>query len=229
VNPVTLKQTQAFQKRLTSSLQQLLKRIGRIQIGTPRQFPDGWGRAAKGRTVLRIVEEAVVQNIKARHAELGLAHAEAAPGETELYDVKVRFEWSKVDLFLNLKTAARGRETKKGDVSKADGIIRFFQKDAERQLFIVTLVVRFSADMFIEIEKCLVIPITWLTDIYVNPRNNNLQCCQPKRLVDATKRTNAEFIAALRREIDAADSKSAERKIASQKPASKRSNAQKVR
>jgi hypothetical protein len=221
MNPVTLKQTEAFQKRLTSSLEKLLKRIGRIQIGTPQQFPDGWGRAAKGRTVWRIVEEAVVQNIKARRAELGLAHAEAAPGETELYDVKVRFEQSKVDLFLNLKTAASGRETKKGDVSKADGIIRFFDMDAGRQLFIVTLVVTFSADMFIEITKCLVVPITWLSDVYVNPRNNNLQCCQPKALANATKRTNAEFIAVLRHEMDAADVKRAKKAKGKRKAMSK--------
>lgn len=211
MNPVTLKQTRAFQGRLTTCLTKLLKRIGRVQIGTPQQFPEGWGRAAKGRTVWRIVEEAVVQNLKARRGELELDHTEAAAGETELYDVKLRFQKSKVELFLNLKTAAIGRETKKGDVSKADGIVRFFEKDAERQLFIVTLVVTFCSDMFIEIKRCRVVPITWLSDIYVNPRNNNLQCCQPKKLSDATKRTNAEFITALQREMEIADAKRAKK------------------
>jgi hypothetical protein len=207
MSQVNFKQTTAFQKRLASSLNKLLRRIRRIQIGTPKQFPDGWGRAAKGRTVWRIVEEAVVQNLKKHRASLGLAVAEVAPREVDIYDVKIRFKNSTIELFLNLKTYAAGLETKKGDISKAKRIIEFFDQDVARQLFIVRLVIRFSADMCIEIKECLVVPITWLPDIDVNYHNHNLQCRQPKTLGGVTRRTNSKFVAALQHAIRIADAK----------------------
>ena len=48
--------------------------------------------------------------------------------------------------------------------------------------------------MSIEIEKCIVFPIAWIPDVYINPSNNgNLQSSKYKNLEEATKRTPTEF------------------------------------
>lgn len=46
--------------KLQTSLTKLVGLIGKIQIGTKEQFPYGWGNAAKGRTVWRILEEVII-------------------------------------------------------------------------------------------------------------------------------------------------------------------------
>ena len=109
---------------------------------------------------------------------------------------------------MNFKAAVAGKETKKGDISKAEKLVQFFDGGASRQLFIVTFGIAFHTDMTIEIKDCLVTPIAWLPDIYVNPSNNgNLQCSQPKTLNGATKRTNANFLSTLKSAMATADKK----------------------
>ena len=46
-----------LRQQLEQSLNQLCTDIGPIKIGSPEQFPFGWRKAAKGRTVWRIVED----------------------------------------------------------------------------------------------------------------------------------------------------------------------------
>ncbi len=185
--------------RLRASLNKLCQKLGVIQIGTKKQFPDGWGKAAKGRTVWRIVEEAINQNLKKERKELGFDEVRPSDAEASIFDVEVAFTDDPRTLYLNFKAAVAGKESKKGDISKAGKLVKFFDGGVNRQLFIVTFGIAFHADMTIEIKDCLVTPITWLPDIYVNPSNNgNLQCSQPKTLDGATKRTNAKFLATLK-------------------------------
>lgn len=49
--------------------------------------------------------------------------------------------------------------------------------------------------MTITIEKAVVFPLAWISDIYVNPSNNgNLQSAYYKDLSYAIKRSNEEFL-----------------------------------
>jgi hypothetical protein len=49
-----------FRNELQKSFDQLVKSIGKVPIGKKRQFPFGWRKAKKGRTVWRILEELIV-------------------------------------------------------------------------------------------------------------------------------------------------------------------------
>ncbi len=205
---LSLDKVERYCVRLRAALNKLCRGLGPIRIGHKKQFPDGWGKAAKGRTVWRIVEEAINQNLKRKRRALGFAQVSPSKLEASIFDVEVRFAEDLHTLHLNFKAAVAGRETEKGDISKAEKLIGFFGGDATRQLFIVTFVIAFHDNMTIEMKKCLVTPIAWLPDIYVNPSNNgNLQCRQPKTLKSATRRTNAKFIKALRSEMENADAK----------------------
>ena len=54
----------------------------------------------------------------------------------------------------------------------------------------------------IELTKAVVMPVAWIPDIYVNPSNNgNLQSSYANDLDKAVRRTNAEFIVELNKEI----------------------------
>ena len=194
--------------RLQASLNKLCQKIGRIQIGTKNQFPDGWGKAAKGRTVWRIVEEAINQNLKKNGNDLGFSKVRPSTAEASIFDVEVALKNDARILYLNFKAAVAGKQTKKGDISKAESIVKFFDAGVNRQLFIVTFGIDFHANMAIEIKTCLVTPITWLPDIYVNPSNNgNLQCSQPSTLSGATKRKNPQFLATLKSAMKTAATK----------------------
>lgn len=88
---MSVQQTEALQIKLQASLDTLIGKIGRIQIGTKEQFPLGWRKAAKGRTVWRILEEVITQNLEKYYSELGITSITASDSEVTVYDFSTLF------------------------------------------------------------------------------------------------------------------------------------------
>lgn len=207
---ISIQDTEDLRCRLEQSLTSLISKIGPIKIGTKNQFPYGWRKAAKGRTVWRILEEAINQNLEASFQEYGMVSMESSESEVSVYDSHIRFHGSDADIYLNVKSAVAGGRTNKDDISKAIGLQQFFSENIERQLFICTFVINFRDDMSIELISCHVMPVSWLPDIYVNPSNNgNLQSSKYKDIDLATKRTNEQFFKELEAEMEVARQKRA--------------------
>ena len=197
---------------LESALQKLLADIGDVAIGAQAQFPFGWRKAAKGRTVWRLLEEVISQNLEAKHKALGFDFLAPAESEVDVFD----FEFSIDDSprhYVNIKSAVKGGRKNKDDLSKARLLEQFFQKDSSRVLLVATIQIEFLDTMALRLDKATVIPITWVPDIYVNPSNNgNLQSSKYKSLATATRRTGAEFLELLQQEIAVADAKRASKR-----------------
>lgn len=58
-------------KYLEDKLNVLIRNIGNIPIANTRIMPYGWRKAAKGRTVWRIVEEVISQGLESQANDLG--------------------------------------------------------------------------------------------------------------------------------------------------------------
>lgn len=188
-----VKEIDALRQKMQDSCDLLIKTIGPIPIGRKVQFPYGWRKAAKGRTVWRIVEEVITQNLEKHHKLFGIDEVHPSKSEVSVHDMECVYGDS--DLYINIKSAVEGGKHQKDDISKADGLNEFFEEDPERNFFVATFFIRFNPNMTIEITKAVVFPIVWIKDIYVNPSNNgNLQSAYYKNLDDAVKRTNAEFL-----------------------------------
>lgn len=188
--------TEAIDKNresLQKSFDLLIAKIGPIRIGSPKQFPFGWRKAAKGRTVWRIVEEIITQNLEKHHASLGILRVEPSESEVSVYDMACYYQHES-PLYINIKSAVVGGRRNKDDISKADGLVHFFS-NPNQLFFVATFFIRFNNDMTITIEKAVVFPLAWISDIYVNPSNNgNLQSAYYKDLSYAVKRSNEEFL-----------------------------------
>jgi hypothetical protein len=191
---MTIEQTEELRLRLQSSLDKLVTKIGKVQIGSKEQFPLGWRKAAKGRTVWRILEELITQNLEKYYIELGLISITASDSEVTCYDFSAVYENAPAPIYVNIKSALFGGKTQKDDISKGEGLLNFYNEDINKQFFVATFFIRFNEDMTIEIVKCTVFPIAWIPDVYVNPSNNgNLQSSKYKNLDEAVKRTPDEF------------------------------------
>lgn len=189
---------------LEINLQKFASEIGKVQIGNKTQFPYGWRNAAKGRTVWRILEEIVIQNLQFRASELGFDKVEFSTSEISVFDFRCKMTNSDVFVYVNIKSAVLGGKNNKDDLSKPQGLIEFFEENIEKNLFIATFFILFNEieDISIEISKVVVFPITWIDDMYVNPSNNgNLQSSTYKDIENAVRRTNQEFIDLLKVEI----------------------------
>lgn len=187
---------------LEAKLNSLVQTIGKIPIASNKIMPFGWRKAAKGRTVWRIIEEIISQNLEVRAAELGFKSAIPADSEVGVYDFQ--FQYPDGDLaFVNIKSAVYGGRKNKDDISKADGLKAFYKLYPDSNLYVATFVLEFNDDMTITIKNCLVMPVAWIPDIYINPSNNgNLQSSQYKNLENAVRRTNSEFVALLDAEYE---------------------------
>jgi hypothetical protein len=84
---ITIGQVEKWRKRLQSCFGELIHRIGSIQIGSRQQFPFGWRKAAKGRTVWRIIEELLSQNLERQSMRSGLT-VEASESEVSVWDTR---------------------------------------------------------------------------------------------------------------------------------------------
>lgn len=189
-------------KNLEDKLNKLIKNIGDIPIASKRIMPYGWRKAAKGRTVWRIVEEVISQGLEYQSTELGFDSVHAADSEVGVYDFKFRYDGNK-ESYVNIKSSVKGGRTNKDDISKAVGLIDFYNENPNANLYVATFVISFKDDMTIGLEKCIVFPTAWIPDVYVNPSNNgNLQSSKYKDLSGAVKRTPQEF---LKRLIEAND------------------------
>ena len=195
---ISTQQTEQYRQILQGSFDTLIQKIGGIQIGTPVQFPFGWRKAAKGRTVWRIIEEVISQNLEKYYEDLGFSNMNPSESEVSVYDAEIWLPSDRKPIYVNFKSAVADGRINKDDISKAEGLHQFFEEDVYKQLFIATFIIQFSKDMKIHFQRCIVMPIAWLPDIYVNPSNNgNLQSSKYKSLKTAVKRTSGEFVAEL--------------------------------
>jgi hypothetical protein len=193
---------------LEKCLKHLLVGIGEVQIGKAGQFPYGWRKAAKGRTVWRLLEEVISQNLEAQADRLGIRDFTPASSEVGVYDFSFRFDDSKT-IYVNIKSAVQGGRVNKDDISKADKLVAFFENTHEVTLFIATIEIRFLVDPIrLALTNCYVVPVAWLPDVYVNPSNNgNLQSSKYKDLASASRRRRSEFVAILRHQLEVARGK----------------------
>lgn len=171
-----IEETEKHRALLEEKLRILIKKIGEVPIGKPGQFPFGWRKAAKGRTVWRILEELISQNLEAHADSLELQDFCPADSEVGVYDFSFKFPDSQ-KIYVNIKSAVQGRGVSKDDISKADKLINFYKSTADLTLYIATIEIKFLSDpLRIELANCFVVPTAWLPDVYVNPSNNgNLQ------------------------------------------------------
>jgi hypothetical protein len=178
----------------------VLAEIGDIPIGTPGQFPYGWRKAAKGRTVWRLLEEAISQNLESRADSLEIYDFVPAVSEVGVFDFHFRFDGTDI-IYVNVKSAVAGGPQRKDDISKGDKLLDFYSLTSACTLFLVTIDIKFlSSPLRLSLSNCYVIPVSWLPDIHVNPRNRNLQSSKYKDFSAAVPRSQEEFIALLRAE-----------------------------
>ena len=203
-----IKDAEKHRAKLERLLRSLIQKIGEVQIGEAGQFPYGWRKAAKGRTVWRLLEELISQNLEAQAKSLGLHDFSPADSEVGVYDFSFKFKDSK-KIYVNIKSAVQGRRLSKDDISKADKLIAFYKATAELTLFIATVEIKFLTNpLRIELTDCYVVPTAWLPDVYVNPSNNaNLQSSKYKDLSSAVRRTRNEFITLLESQLALATEK----------------------
>ncbi len=200
--------TRKLRDRLEITLNKVVNSLGKIQIGSNDQFPYGWRKAGKGRTVWRILEEAIIQNLEARHKEFGFSELRPADSEVGVYDFSGKFNDIANPFYVNIKSAVIGAKSNKDDISKAEGLLKFFEEDTDKKLFIATFLIKFEDDMSVLVTEAKVMPTMWLPDIYVNPSNNgNLQSSKYKALDEAVERSNEQFILELKKEISVAKQK----------------------
>lgn len=192
-----INQVENERKNLENKLNMLIKNIGDIPIASPRIMPYGWRKAAKGRTVWRIVEEVISQGLESQAKKLGFDSVHAADSEVGVYDFRFCYDGNK-ESYVNIKSSVKGGRSNKDDISKAVGLIDFYKDNLNANLYIATFVISFKPNMTIGLEKCIVFPTAWIPDIYVNPSNNgNLQSSKYKDLETAIKRTPSEFLECL--------------------------------
>lgn len=204
-------QIEELRNGIQESFDLLIKKIGCVQIGTKEQFPFGWRKAAKGRTVWRILEELIIQTLEKYHSEFNLEYVKPSESEVSIFDFECKLKNNANPVYVNIKSAVKGGRINKDDISKAVGLKSFYDEDLNRNFFAATFFIEFNDDMSINVTNAVVFPLVWLPDIYVNPSNNgNLQSACFKDISKAVKRSNKDFYPLFLKAVDIAKQKKKE-------------------
>ena len=204
---MTIEEIKLERDILDKKIQELVKLIGPIPIGNSEILPYGWRKAAKGRTVWRIIEEVISQNLEKRSDDLGFDSVSPAESEVGVWDFKFVYDGEK-ESYVNIKSSVLNGRRNKDDISKALGLKQFYSEHPDANIYIATFVIDFKEDMTVEIVDSIVFPVAWIPDIYVNPSNNgNLQSAYYKNLDRAICRTNEEFLVEFQKELLNAEEK----------------------
>lgn len=205
---MTAEQIEILRGGLQESFDLLVNKINKIQIGSKEQFPFGWRKAAKGRTVWRILEEIITQNLEKNYTQFKLQSITPSTSEVSVFDFECKLIGNDTPIYINIKSAVLGGRKNKDDISKGIGLKEFYAADITKSFFVGTFFIKFNDDMTIEIDHATVFPIAWIKDIYVNPSNNgNLQSAYYKDIKDAVRRSNSEFHELFINALDFAQSK----------------------
>ncbi|MFH5880910.1 hypothetical protein [Liberiplasma polymorphum] len=192
--------------KLELGFQALADNLGDVPIASNILMPYGWRKAKKGRTVWRILEEIISQNLEKDAKKYGFHKVIPATSEVGVFDFIVYLD-EETKCYVNIKSSVKGGRTNKDDISKAPKLIEYYKNHVE-SLFVATFIIDFKKDMTIDVERAIVMPVSWIPDVYVNPSNNgNLQSSKYKNLDVAIKRTNSEFLQLLVQELIIADEK----------------------
>jgi len=140
--------------KLQTALNNLISIIGDIQISNIQQMPYGWRNSAKGRTVWRIIEEIISQNLEKYATELNFSSVKPSESEIGVYDFEFTVD-GKVS-YVNIKSSVLGGRENKDDISKADGLINFYKENINKNLYIAKFGIIFNNNMTISISECVV-------------------------------------------------------------------------
>ena len=203
-----IKEYEEISNLLQKTFEKLISNIQQISIGDRNIFSYWCRKSAKGRTVWRLIEEAIVQNLEYEPWKYNLKSVTPAESEVGIFDLALKYEGIDKKIYINIKSSVKNGRKNKDDISKAIGLIDFVTQHPDDFIFIITIEIDFSDSMNVLLTNAFIMPTPWLPDIYVNPSNNgNLQSSKYKDINLGIRRTNQEFLNELRIAKEVADQK----------------------
>lgn len=196
-NNAEIKQDFAAMNKIRTAIKEVLKKIGKIQILDECLAPEGLKPLA--RSVSWLVEQVVVQNLRKYKAEFGIEYVRDPPSNVSLYDCAIKFNDRAKIYYTNIKTSSVDAKKGKDDISKADKLIKLYEADSKYALFVAVVKIIFKNTTLIlhHPNNLIIFNVSWIPDIYCNPRNNNLQS---KDYAQISFRSNADFVTAIKKE-----------------------------
>ena len=187
-------------QRIKDSIDVTLAHIGQFQLIEPSVVPEGLKQIA--RSISWIVEQVVVQNLRKYRPVNNILSVEDPPHNLTQYDCLIKYPLDTNDYFINIKTSLSQTPTNsRFDVSKASRLIDFYTVNPNAYLILAIVKVDMrNTDVIF--RNTIVFNVSWMTDIYYNRANHNVQTSLPNGNDSLIMRSNLEFITILQAKIN---------------------------
>jgi len=174
---------------LDKAISFIIDQIGEFSILEERLVPEGI--IPRARSVSWLIEQIIRQNLNKYKKEIGITYVKDPPHALTQYDCIIKFEKIDPEVFVNIKaSSSTTKHTGRFDISKSDKLAIMYHQNPDLILLIATIIVKFNnIRIRLLADKTIIHNVAW-SDIYVNPRNRNLQCSLGKHI----ERTNEEFL-----------------------------------
>lgn len=186
-------------QKIKQSIDTIISEIGSFQIIDPVVVPEGIKPIA--RSVSWLVEQVMVQNLRAKKTQLGLEYVNDPQNNVDQYDCILKYVNDEKHYYVNIKTSlVQTKSNTRFDVSKAPKLVEKYQENPNLILVIATIKVDIQGCKVI-LSNSTVFNVAWIKDLYYNRANHNLQSnCDGSQII----RSNQEFVRLLKEKINSA-------------------------
>lgn len=177
----------------------VLKKIRAFKILSEELVPEGLKPIA--RSISWLVEQIVVQNLRSKGEECNINSIKDPPHGLTQYDCILNLNNDPRAYKINVKTSLTiTDDTGRFDISKAHKLIQLYE--TEPNLVLLVAIVKVEIDgVTVKFKDLIVFNVAWISDIYYNRANHNLQSSSTGTIIH---RTNEEFIKELKQQMERA-------------------------
>lgn len=183
--------------RIKTTIDNTIGQIGSFYIIEPRVIPEGLKPIA--RSVSWLIEQAVVQNLRRYKDINNLESVIDPPHNLAQYDCIMKYNNDPMQYFVNIKTSLeQTSDTSRFDISKAQKLIDLYEQNPDLILVLAIIKIDISGSQII-FRDSIVFNVAWISNIYYNRANHNLQSSSNGNRV---VRSNNEFVRILREKVE---------------------------
>jgi hypothetical protein len=186
-------------KKIKASIDTILTKIKTFQIIDSEVVPEGIKPIA--RSVSWLVEQVIVQNLRANKSELNLEYVNDPPNNVSQYDCILKYRDDPKEYHVNLKTSLVSTTSSgRFDISKGPKLLNWYEENPNLILIIATIKVDIRGCK-LYLADSVVFNVAWIDLIYYNRANHNLQSSADG---SPRMRSNQEFVRLLKEKVHGA-------------------------
>lgn len=185
--------------RLENVFTKLINDVPSFEVLNKDVLP--YGLKQHTRSICWLAEQVILQNIKKRQSEYGIANYKDPVSDISAWDASLDLNgYQPMPVYINIKVSDVTRPIRKNDIASVQKLTSFYKDNPSALLYYVVIMLEFEGNKIHFRKEPIVRYYPWIGDFVVNARNHHLQSIYKTSIQE---RTTESFISLLKQKASA--------------------------